>query len=169
METTPRAATPNQTHPQLDLKQLSELRDEIFAWRKTRARRTRMPEELWSRAVALANEHGVWRVAQFVRVRFDTLKSRVESAGEASSSARCHDARPGRSGFVEMAIPPAAAAPIPLVDSKVGRASGAPSAATHSTIIELSAANGARLVIGLDKADALDVENVAAALWRLAR
>jgi hypothetical protein len=68
-----------------------------------------------------------------------------------------------------MAMPPAAAALTPLVDSRTSRTLGAPIAATHSTIIELSAANGARLVIGLDKADALDVENVAAALWRLAR
>ena len=169
METPPRAATQNLTHPQLDSTPLSELRDQIFAWRNTRTRRTRMPEELWSRAVALASEHGVWRVAKFVRVRFDTLKTRAESATETRPGAPCHDARPGRSGFVEMAMPPAAAALTPLVDSRTSRTLGAPIAAKHSTIIELSAANGARLVIGLDKADALDVENVAAALWRLAR
>jgi len=56
-----------------------------------------MPEELWDAAVALAHEHGVWRIARALRVRYDSLRSRLaEAAPEVGAEPAVE------SGFVDL-------------------------------------------------------------------
>jgi len=61
-------------------RQVETLRGCINRWRRTRQRMGPMPETCWTRATALAREHGVLRIARAVRIDFGALKRRVEAA-----------------------------------------------------------------------------------------
>jgi hypothetical protein len=75
---------------------VKRLRDRIERWRRTRAKRTLMPAELWSEALVQARREGAYLVAQAARLNFDGLRRRLAetAAGEAAT--------PGSSGFVEL-------------------------------------------------------------------
>ena len=59
---------------------IAGVRARIEHWRRTRRRRSAMPEVLWSAAVSLSAEHGVYRVARALRVDYGTLKWRAFQA-----------------------------------------------------------------------------------------
>lgn len=94
-----------------------QVRDGIEHWRKTRAKRCRMPEPLWDEAVALAQAHGVYRISQALRLSYDSLNVRVARAPKTRpKSARSGSSQVDTSGFVELraaapvtAMPPAGA------------------------------------------------------------
>ncbi len=67
-----------------------------------RSRRAKLPESIWDAAAELAREHGVYAVAQALRLDYMGLKKRL---GEVASR------RPGNSKpvFVELIAPPPAA------------------------------------------------------------
>lgn len=55
-------------------------------WRRTRRGRARIPERLWTSAVKLAATYGLCRTARTLRLDYNALKRRVESAGVNDSS-----------------------------------------------------------------------------------
>ena len=119
---------------------LEALRDQVEAWRGARPRTRSMPEALWSEAVLMARELGVYRVARTLRLNFDTLKRR---AGSTSPRGRRRDATrapflPARTDFVEV--------------KGLGQVSSA--AVGHETVVEVVACDGARLSIRLKCASA---------------
>lgn len=59
---------------------LVRARDRFVEWRKTRQRRTRVPESLWAMAAKLVATHGLHRVASTLKVNYYALKKRA--AGE---------------------------------------------------------------------------------------
>ena len=78
---------------------LERLQRRLELWRKGRtSARARLPEGLWGEAVAAARRHGVWRVAQVLRLDYATLRRRLSlsSAGQAV-------VRDGGAAFVEFA------------------------------------------------------------------
>lgn len=113
------------------------VRDGIEHWRRTRAKRSRMPEPLWAEAVMLARAHGVYRISQALRVNYDSLKARLvrapKAVGRGSGQAVAAD-------FVELA--PTA----PLI--------AAPAA---GTVVEVVERNGSKLTIRLAAGTELDV------------
>ena len=124
---------------------IEAVRRRIEHWRRVRERRSPMPAPLWAAAVALAGEHGVYPIARALRLNYETLKGRVER--------RTHGARQDvmrSAGFVAL--------------------DGAPliGAAPAGSVVELSGADGAKLVIRLAGQEALDVRGLAAAFWRRA-
>jgi hypothetical protein len=80
---------------------LQPLHRRIEKWHTTRARRTRMPEELWEAAVEASREFGLWSVSQVLRVNCESLKSRLH-AGPATSRSAAPTAP--SSGFVECTV-----------------------------------------------------------------
>ena len=68
--------------------------ERIDLWRQTRAKRTRMPEELWQAAAEVAAEHGIWFVSRVLRVNYDSLRQRIKREGEKPAD--------GNAGFVEL-------------------------------------------------------------------
>ena len=114
----------------------------IGRWRTTRAKRGPMPEELWTAAIGLVREHGLWRTSRELRVNYDYLKSRYSTAGDTS----CGGAK---GAFVELR---AAATPV------------AATAGSPGTVIELSHSD-ARMVLRLAAGTSLDVGGLAAAFW----
>src|SRR5438094_1356258 len=62
--------------PQFSATDLTQLRQQLNAWRRSQTQRTRLPEPLWEAAAALARAHGVSRVAQMLRLDFYKLQRR---------------------------------------------------------------------------------------------
>jgi hypothetical protein len=79
-----------------------QLRRQLDQFRSTRLRRTKLPESLWQAAVELARQHGVYSVAQPLRLDYMGLKKRL---GEPSSRRR----KTPRPAFVELITPHPAA------------------------------------------------------------
>lgn len=112
----------------------AKLRGRIERWRKTRTKRSPMPEPLWDAAVKLAKEHGVHWMSDALRVSYDTLKTRVTRAPK------------------RQAVPAAARTPrfVELM----------PTAAGGGVVVEVQDGAGARLTIRLGVDAAVDVEAV---------
>jgi hypothetical protein len=80
---------------------LAETAAALTRWRSTKPLGARIPEALWSRAVALASTHGVAKVARVLRLDYVRLKRRLMAEAEAGAAPP--------PGFVEMTLglPPA--------------------------------------------------------------
>lgn len=74
--------------------EIQEAQQEFESWRRDRSGRERIPERLWSKAVELAQRHGVWRTAQALRLDCARLKRRAGLDGGNSSGVAA--------GFVEL-------------------------------------------------------------------
>lgn len=121
------------------------VREQIEEWRRTRSKRTRMPERLWEAAVSLARKHGMWRISQDLRVRFEGLKSRMAPA-EPSSKAK------GKAEFVE------------LTSALTGAGSG-----NGATSVEVSRADGTRLSLRLGAGGDVDLQALVGAFCQQSR
>ena len=80
---------------------IAQLQRELEEHRRMRSRRARLPESIWEAAAELAREHGVYTVAQALRLDYMGLKKRL---GEVPPR------HPGQSKpvFVELIAPPPA-------------------------------------------------------------
>lgn len=50
-------------------------------WRSRQPKRTRLPADLWQKAVRLAREHGLNKTATALGLKYDSLKKHIEAAG----------------------------------------------------------------------------------------
>ena len=123
------------TRPDTLPPEIEAVRERIEEWRRTRTKRTRMPEDLWQAAAALVDEHGAWRISRTLRVRYEGLKSRAMSAATESTL------RP-TPGFVDMTSSLTAAG-----------------SESSSTTVDLSRADGTRLLLRLPSG-AIDVQSI---------
>jgi len=80
---------------------IAQLQRKLEEHRRMRPRRAKLPESIWDAAAELAREHGVYAVAQALRLDYMGLKKRL---GEVAPG------RPGKSKpvFVELIAPPPA-------------------------------------------------------------
>ena len=117
---------------------IKAIRIRIDHWRKTRSKRTHMPEDLWQASVALAKRHGAWRVSQALGVRFEGLKSRMERPATLREP---HDLG---SSFVD-------------VTSVLGRSR---SEAAAAATLELSRADGATLSLRFADPASIDLPSL---------
>jgi len=65
---------------------LTRGRDRFEGWRRTRQAGTRIPDELWSLAVKLADAHGLSRTASVLGLDYYSLKKRVAAWKPGSTS-----------------------------------------------------------------------------------
>jgi len=94
-----------------------QLRERIERWRRTRERRTAMPADLWTEAIALARAGRPYTVARVLRINFEGLRRRMAEAATGGHAA----ATPG--AFVELSgaeILGASAPPGPVVELSDG-------------------------------------------------
>lgn len=97
---------------------LADARDQFAAWRRMRTVGERIPAQLWTLARTLADSHGISRTAGVLKLDYQSLKKRVESASKSSDPASVAGA------FVEYSpLPPAVSAEcvIELEDGCGGR------------------------------------------------
>ena len=123
------------TRPDTLSPEIEAVRERIEEWRRTRAKRSRVPEDLWQAAVALAGEHGAWRISRALRVRYEGLKSRAMTPAPSPTPTSAP-------GFVDMT----------KVLVGVGAEGG-------STTVDLSRADGTRLLLRLPSG-AVDVQSL---------
>ena len=117
---------------------LRQLRQRIERWRWRRAKRSPMPQDLWSAATDLGRELGAYRVAHDLGIGYQSLKDRrgddiVAEPRQAQS-------------FVEIDTAPLFA----------------PSRAAHAAV-ELSDTSGTKMVIRLGASETVDVGALVAA------
>ena len=93
---------------------IAQLQRQLEEHRRMRSRRAKLPESIWDAAAELARAHGVYAVAQALRLDYMGLKKRL---GEVSSR------RPGNSKpvFVELITPPPAACEECLIEFESAR------------------------------------------------
>ena len=128
------------------LKRAAAVRRRIEHWRKTREKRTAMPEELWESAAALAAEWGVYPIARSVGVDYDSLRKRVRQvAAEQKTETEPRD----EGGFVELSA-----------SQLLGPQD------QHGAVMELSTADGATLQIRMPPGQPVDVLGLAGTLCR---
>lgn len=125
--------------------QLTQLRGRIERWRRTRAKRSPMPAELWSAATELARGLGAYRVARQLGIGYGSLQDRLRAGGASGG---------------------AAAPAFVAVD---GAALFAPAPAAGCGEVELSDPSGLKVVIRLAAGQAVDVGAVVAAVRAVAR
>jgi hypothetical protein len=101
-----------------------------------------MPEELWRSAVLLARTHGVYAVARALRVDYGALKKRC------NDPEACRKTRDMPGKFIELPRTPV-----------FGRAE------PDGVVVELSDADGAKLVVRLAGGEGLEVRSLAEAFW----
>lgn len=113
---------------------LEAVRDQFEHWRRTRKKRSPIPEALWEAAAALATEHGIHRVAKALGLNYPDLKRRV-----------CHgDALARR---VEAAVAPKSSATMlaqTFVEVDLG-----PSLAPAPCVVEMEHPGGVKMKISL--------------------
>jgi hypothetical protein len=78
-----------------------QLQRQLDEFRRTRPRRTKLPESLWQTAVELARQHGVYAVAQPLRLDYMGLKRRLGGA----TTLQQETTNPA---FIELIAPPPA-------------------------------------------------------------
>ena len=122
---------------------LQKIRTSIDIWRWTRVKRSPMPEELWTAAVQMAKQLGVWRAARELGLSYESLRRRVEEKTSRKEATM---------GFVE-----------------VRGADLMAETTTDGTLIELSATDGTRLVVRLGRGAMVDPIALIAALRQQAK
>ena len=130
------------------LKRADAVRQGIEAWRAQRPKPPAMPEELWTAAATLAREHGVYAISQSLRVDYGGLKRRVAEAG--GERVRDED---GGDDFVEVS------------GSQILESHPTTDAATAASVVEMTHADGSRMVVRLTAQEPVDVVGLASAFW----
>lgn len=130
--------------PLLDAR-IEPIRLQIEHWRRTRTKRSPMPEPLWRAAVGLAREHGVYAAAQALRLSYESLRTRAEEAREPRQRRR--ESPPPQATFVD--LPPA------LLSAAAG---------PSGPVVEVVGPSGQRLTVRLRSGE-LDVAELIRACW----
>lgn len=60
-------------------KDLKALEREFKSWRRKRRRGARIPEDLWARAVTMAELHGLWKTKLRLNLNYYALKKRSQA------------------------------------------------------------------------------------------
>ena len=90
---------------------IERVRRRLERWRRTRAHsRSPIPEVVWTAAVALVREHGLYHTARALQVDYGALKQHVESADKADRAR----ATPAFIEFAESTLPDLGACVIEL-------------------------------------------------------
>ncbi|MDA1160267.1 MAG: hypothetical protein O2983_11715 [Planctomycetota bacterium] len=127
--------------------ELSRGRDRFEAWRRRRKAGARIPDELWSLAVKLAEAHGVSRTASTLRLDYHSLKNRLASAGTESGSG----AMGGRFLELSPALPGDLSFPLP--------------GGSGECVVEFEDGSGARLRVHLRGCEVPDVVALGRSFW----
>lgn len=70
---------------------LQSVSDAFDAWRRSRPKRSPIPEELWHAATALAPDYSPFQISKALRLDYAKLKRRIDESGSCEKS----------SGFIE--------------------------------------------------------------------
>jgi len=131
--------------------EVEEVRARIDRWRRSRAKRGAMPEELWAEAVALGERFGVYPVCRQLGLSYDRLKLHVVEA----ELQRIH--RLGVGG--EQGVGgPEAEVPVGFIELHAAQAFGECGRSGPVVVeVELSRADGSRMSVRMAPEQQLDL------------
>lgn len=114
--------------------EIGALADRLDAYRSSRRRQRRLPEDLWTQAAQLARRYGVCRVQRALRLHYYDLQQRAEALPEPIRGTRHSAPKAPRPAFVELGLHPslARAGTILEVEDRTGRKLTVRLAAEHS-------------------------------------
>jgi hypothetical protein len=118
---------------------VTNLRERIEHWRSTRAKRGRMPPDLWSEAARLARRHGIHPVAKALRLNYEALKAQGNGAK--------------RKRYV------------PSLGPNFVQLDPLPSFPSPCSIVEVESPGGAKMIIRLAGVPTLDVVALIESFW----
>ncbi len=124
---------------------VKKIRERIDYWRRTREKRSPMPEELWQAAVVLARRHGVSPTVRDLNLNHSALKKRFQQAVRRRQK---NGSGPAGS-FLEIAGADLSGAAMPRTGVEV----------------ELQGVDGAKLTVRVPASGNLDVGALAEAFW----
>jgi hypothetical protein len=148
---------------------LNELQRRVGQWRRTRQRRTRVPEELWVDAIWLAKRLGVYRTAHAVGLPYESLKRRL---GEERSAHMRSKADLGHGMMSRTAVVTTGKGATAHNDERVGFfelghvGDASPVPTTATTVVEVADGSGRRLTVRLGAGVAIDVAGIVVAFGR---
>lgn len=70
------------------IESIADVRKTFSLWRSARQKKGRLPEELWSSAVALCSRHSISEVSQALRLNYSDLQRRVNGRNGGSGKTR---------------------------------------------------------------------------------
>jgi hypothetical protein len=120
--------------------EIERILDRLEDWRRTRPKRSPIPNSIWQAATLLAAEHGVHRVAKALRLNYPDLKRRAQTVAPAALPAKI-----SAPTFIELACGPS------LVP------------ASAPCVVELENAAGVKMKISLPQAGGVDLAALVAA------
>jgi hypothetical protein len=77
----------NRTQNPINNPQIEQVQKRLDAWRKTRKRRSRIPDHLWESAVKAAGQYGLHKTAKALHLDYNALKKRLKIVTEGNKSA----------------------------------------------------------------------------------
>jgi len=121
---------------------VQEVREALERWRRTRPKRSAIPEKYWQSAVRLAKEYGVSQTANALRLNYGDLKKRMQGVrGEGL--------------------------PVPVAEPTFVELGWQPGMPRAPWAVEMEHRSGAKLKIVLGgQAEAVDVVALSEAFWR---
>jgi hypothetical protein len=135
----------------------------IEAWRTKREKRTPVPSEIWSAAVALAQRYGVYRISQALRLNYGGLKRRLDDRKETVTKLTNDNAKESsHCKFIELSGEGMmAAARRDGADIVTKGVSGEPARME----IEISDGTGARMTIRVSEGSEVALRNLVNSFW----
>jgi hypothetical protein len=121
------------------LSNLEPVRSEVEAWRRSRKKGERIPEQLWQAMGELARAFGVGRVSRVLGVGYHALKERARGPAHAAES------RNNSAVFVELPMPGA----VPRSDC----------------VVELEDGRGAKMTLRLGSDSGTQMLSIVQAFW----
>jgi len=127
----------------VSLENLEQVDKRFKRWRRTRTRGARIPEELWSLAVAVAREQGLNPTARALRLDYYDLKKRLQGDRGPARTRQAQSAT-----FVELVAP---------------RVAG-----VGECLLELQNARGTQMRITLNGSHSTQLLQLSSRLWKIA-
>lgn len=146
------------------LEGIDEVQGPLAQWRQGRVPGQPMPQALWSAAVALAARHGVYAVARSLGLEFAKLKRLLEERDAPRPEEKERRPEAGRSRRRSVSVQQVEAGGFVEVDAS--GLFGQNARGAESAVVELFAADGARMRISLSGRAALDLPGLVSAFAR---
>jgi hypothetical protein len=127
----------NRSQTPINNPQIEQVQKRLDAWRKTRKRRSRIPERLWESAARVAGQYGLHKTARALRLDYNALKKRLKAVTDGNESVPA---------FVELISPV--------------------SSPNSECLIELESRHGEKMRIHLKGVALPDVATMGAMFWR---
>ncbi len=120
---------------------LEEIREQFETWRKTREKRTVIPDVLWKAAVSLSPRYSLCQISKVLRLNYNDLKYRIQTSQSILQSSPVIDP-----AFIELGLK------APMLPAEC--------------IVEMEDQNGGKMSMHLKGSIGVDLLELSKVFWR---